>query len=164
MISKTEANTKTYAQPLRPHACFGVCWCDPGRVHLDDPWESERDEVITEFVKLLRGPTGDGSTKRQRGEKPSWKVDKHGSAAERHWRAFQESCWYTDLIDKDSGCHPAVHCAWRLLACAWKDMQHPEWQAAHSAWAAAQARVPNEPVVTDEDIERWSSEATNDEG
>jgi len=80
---------------------------------------SEQDEVIEQFVALLRGPTRDGGAKRAKGEKVSWKVDtSHEAAIHRHIRRR-----YCDgqLEDPDSGCHPLVHAAWRCLAVAWQE-------------------------------------------
>ena len=78
----------------------------------------ETDEILAEFNELLAGPTGDGKTKRDAGLKPLWKVDpSHLAAAARHLERWQDG----ERIDADSGCHPLVHCAWRLLAVAWQE-------------------------------------------
>ena len=79
---------------------------------------SEQDEVIEQFVALLRGPTRDGGAKLAKGEKVSWKVDtSHRDAIFRHLRRWKIG----DGPDHDSGCHPLVHAAWRCLALAWQE-------------------------------------------
>lgn len=88
----------------------------------------EQHEILGTFLTLLEGPTGDGGTKRSRGEKPSWKVDdSHLAAAYRHLDPSRER------YDEDSGCHKYVHAAWRLLAEAYRDM-------------IADGKVPGDPV------------------
>lgn len=99
----------------------GIAGGFPHRASDHDDWTpSEPAEVIAEFTKLLRGPTGDGASKRRSGDKVSWKVDPgHIQAAFRHigyWSAGEQA-------DKDSGCHPLVHAAWRFLAIAWQENQ-----------------------------------------
>ncbi len=79
---------------------------------------SEPDEIIAEFSKLLRLATGDGAKKRKAGKKPCWKYDdSHMGAFHRHLRRYMEG----EKVDADSGADPRVHCAWRLLAAAWRD-------------------------------------------
>lgn len=79
----------------------------------------EQNEVIGTFVTLLEGPTGDGGAKRGAGLKPSWKIDQsHEGAFERHVARWREG----ELHDKDSGSHPLVHAAWRLLAIAYQEL------------------------------------------
>lgn len=86
---------------------------------LDSDWEAEREEVIAEFVKLLRGPTGDGSIKRQTTNKPCWKTDpSHEQGIFHHIWDWKRGM----LKDEDSGCHPLVHTAWRCLAKAWQEI------------------------------------------
>lgn len=78
----------------------------------------EQHEILGAFLDLLAGPTGDGGNKRAAGTKPLWKVDNsHFAAAERHWDRYRDG----ERIDKDSGCHPLAHAAWRLLAVAYQD-------------------------------------------
>jgi len=80
---------------------------------------AEQAEVLGTFNELLSGPTGDGGNKRARGEKPSWKIDtSHFGKALGHLDRYQKG----EKFDKDSGCHPLVHVAWRLLAVAYQDM------------------------------------------
>jgi hypothetical protein len=78
----------------------------------------ERDEVLFEFCILLGDVTRDGSSKRQAGQKPSWKVDpSHMAAVFSHLKKY----FAGEIKDPDSGQHPLVHAAWRLLAIAWQD-------------------------------------------
>ena len=79
----------------------------------------EQNEILGAFVDMLTGPTGDGGNKRARGEKPLWKVDgSHYAAAHRHIERYEGG----EHADADSGCHPLVHAAWRLLAVAYQDL------------------------------------------
>lgn len=79
----------------------------------------EQNEILGTFVDMLAGPTGDGGNKRARGEKPSWKVDKtHLRKGLGHLNRYLGG----EKVDADSGCHPLVHVAWRLLAVAYQDM------------------------------------------
>lgn len=81
---------------------------------------SEPDEVIAEFTKLLRGPTGDGASKRKAGEKVSWKVDPgHIQAAFRHLGRWADGITH----DAESGAPHLAHAAWRLLAQAFQEEQ-----------------------------------------
>jgi FMN phosphatase YigB (HAD superfamily) len=88
----------------------------PARRPLRTP---EQNEILGAFVDMLAGPTGDGAVKREAGVKPLWKVDdSHEAAAFRHverWRGGEQA-------DADSGCHPLIHAAWRLLAVAYREM------------------------------------------
>ena len=82
--------------------------------------QSERDEIIIEFIKLLRDATADGNGKRVLGTKPLWKIDpSHETAIFSHLARWK--CGETR--DPDSGAHPLVHLAWRALAIAWQE-QH----------------------------------------
>lgn len=79
---------------------------------------SEVDELLAEFTAILKGPTGDGKAKRDRGTKPLWKDDpSHAGAALRHLGRWHDG----ETEDADSGCHPLAHAAWRLLAVAWQE-------------------------------------------
>lgn len=79
---------------------------------------SEQNEVLGQFLDMLGGPTGDGGAKRGAGLKPSWKVDQsHYDAAVRHFHRWING----EREDKDSGVHPLIHMAWRLLAIAWQE-------------------------------------------
>jgi len=88
---------------------------------------AERQEVMDEFTKMLWTVTGDGSRKRQAGQKPSWKVDEtHMPALFSHLNRY----FHGERKDPDSGQHPLVHLAWRALAQAWQDT-HPRKSNAH---------------------------------
>jgi hypothetical protein len=91
----------------------------------------EQNEILGAFLDLLAGPTGDGGTKRAAGEKPLWKVDQsHTAAAFRHigyWAAGEK-------VDKDSGCHPLAHAAWRLLAVAYQETEADREANPDDAW------------------------------
>lgn len=81
-------------------------------------WERERYYVIKTFSDMLKAATGDGSVKRQRGEKPPWwRDDQHMPAVYSHFRKRAMG----ELTDPDSGAHPYVHAAWRLLAIAYQE-------------------------------------------
>jgi hypothetical protein len=68
---------------------------------------------------MLEGPTGDGKAKRDAGTKPHWSIDpSHLRKGVGHLNKYLAG----DNVDPDSGCHPLVHAAWRLLAVAWQDM------------------------------------------
>jgi hypothetical protein len=75
-------------------------------------------EILDTFEEMLRGPTGDGQGKRQRGKKVIWKNDKtHADAMLRHLHRWDRG----EKVDPDSGSHPLVHVAWRALAIAWQE-------------------------------------------
>ncbi len=76
----------------------------------------EQDELISLFAAMLMQPTKDGGVKRMAGKKPSWKVDRtHVKAIFSHLGKWADG----EAVDKDSGVHPLIHCAWRCLAQAW---------------------------------------------
>lgn len=78
-------------------------------------WVREREDIIERFTTELRKVTGDGSRKRQAGEKPPWYVDhSHEGAIFSHLTKWKRG----ELVDPDSGAHPLVHAAWRCLAIA----------------------------------------------
>lgn len=78
-------------------------------------WVNERLDVLNRFYDELAKATGDGSAKRQAGEKPPWYEDpSHEAAVFSHLRKWKAG----ELVDPDSGAHPLVHAAWRLLAIA----------------------------------------------
>jgi hypothetical protein len=80
---------------------------------------AETDHILHVFHVLLTGPTGDGKTKRDAGLKEHWSTDPtHEGAAQRHIDRWLEG----ETIDPDSGCHPLVHAAWRLLAVAYQEL------------------------------------------
>lgn len=77
----------------------------------------EASEILSEFAKLLAGPTNDGQEKRRHG-KPLWKVDSsHLDAMHRHLHRYDMG----ERVDEHSGSHPLVHVAWRALAVAWQE-------------------------------------------
>ena len=85
---------------------------------MTDKWSAERADVITRFSHELAGVTADGSRKRQRSEKPPWYADdSHLGAVFSHLTK-----WFRgEVLDPDSGVHPLVHAAWRLLAIACRE-------------------------------------------
>jgi len=81
---------------------------------------AEQTEIIGTFAHLLRGPTADGGVKRERAEKPLWKVDPdHAAAMYRHLGRWELG----EKKDPDSGAHPLVHVAWRALALAYQETE-----------------------------------------
>lgn len=86
-----------------------------------DPWVAERDEVLGIFLDELSKATGDGSKKRQSGDKPPWYADEsHEAAIFSHITKWKRG----ELVDPDSGAHPLVHAAWRCLAIACRETGH----------------------------------------
>jgi hypothetical protein len=84
--------------------------------------EPEQAEVLYLFTKMLEGPTLDGKDKREKGEKPSWKVDSgHEGSFFSHVARWKKG----ELVDPDSGVHPLIHAAWRALAIAWQETNTP---------------------------------------
>lgn len=78
----------------------------------------EQVEVLEIFTEMLRVVTADGGRKRSAGLKPSWKVDpSHKAAVFSHLMKREKG----ELQDADSGAHPYVHAAWRLLAIAYQE-------------------------------------------
>lgn len=78
-------------------------------------WAAERQDVLDRFADELSKATGDGSKKRQSGEKPPWYDDpSHEAAMFSHLNKWKHG----ETIDPDSGAHPLVHLAWRALAIA----------------------------------------------
>lgn len=85
---------------------------------VDDPWAAERQDVLDRFTQELAKATGDGSKKRQSGQKPPWYVDgAHEAAIFSHLAKWKRG----ETIDPDSGAHTLVNCAWRCLAIACKE-------------------------------------------
>ena len=81
---------------------------------------AEQTEIIGTFAHMLRAPTADGGIKRERAEKPNWKVDpSHEAALFSHLNRWKHG----DKQDPDSGAHPLVHLAWRALAIAWQETE-----------------------------------------
>jgi hypothetical protein len=85
---------------------------------VSEYWKLEREGVLSEFNKMLAIVTGDGSRKRQAGEKPPWwKDNSHEGAIFSHLTKWKRG----EKVDKDSGAHPLVHLAWRALAIAYQE-------------------------------------------
>ena len=81
-------------------------------------WTDERADVLARFTAELAKATGDGSKKRQAGTKPPWYEDgAHEAAVFSHLMKWKRG----ELVDPDSGAHPLVHAAWRLLAIACRE-------------------------------------------
>ena len=78
----------------------------------------EQEDLLRRFHDGLAKCSGDGFTKRMKRTKPPWFEDPDHEAA--FWRHYHR--WLDDeLVDVDSGAHPLIHCAWRLLAIACKE-------------------------------------------
>lgn len=87
-----------------------------------DEWQKERETVLAVFYWLLSDATGDGSKKRQRGEKQPWYEDQsHEAAIFSHLSKWKHG----EREDPDSGAHPLVHLAWRALALAYQENEGP---------------------------------------
>lgn len=79
---------------------------------------TEAEAVIEEFTRMLRQVTGDGAKKRAAGTKPPWWRDEsHLPAVFSHLNKW----YHGERVDADSGQHPLVHAAWRLLAIAYQE-------------------------------------------
>lgn len=88
---------------------------------MSDFWADERADVLRRFTEELAKATGDGSKKRQSGVKPPWfEDDSHQGAVFSHYTKWLRG----ETADSDSGCHPLVHAAWRLLAIACKETRN----------------------------------------
>jgi hypothetical protein len=82
-------------------------------------WAEERRDLLNRFSEELSKASGDGSRKRQRGEKPPWyEDDSHEGAIFSHLTKWKRG----ELRDPDSGTHPLVHAAWRCLAIACQEL------------------------------------------
>lgn len=84
-------------------------------------WEAEAADILARFTAELSKATADGSRKRQSGDKVPWWEDKgHIAAFYRHLQVWEKA----DMegrptpMDRQSGAHPLVHSAWRLLSIA----------------------------------------------
>lgn len=76
---------------------------------------TEQEDLLARFIEELRKPTGDGAKKRAGNMKPPWYVDtSHMAAVYSHFMKRERG----EMVDPDSGAHPYVHAAWRLLAIA----------------------------------------------
>jgi hypothetical protein len=86
----------------------------PVSEHLAD----ERIDLLDRFTTELAKATRDGSKKRRAGTKPPWyEDDSHEAAVFSHITKWKRG----ELVDADSGAHPLVHAAWRLLAIACRE-------------------------------------------
>jgi hypothetical protein len=80
---------------------------------------AEQDDVLARFTEELQKATKDGGRKRAANSKPEWWRDPdHFDAAERH---LERWLFDGETVDADSGAHPLVHAAWRLLAIACRE-------------------------------------------
>jgi hypothetical protein len=80
---------------------------------------SEQDVVIETFAAMLRAATKDGGKKRAAGTKPPWWRD--GGHRKAFWSHIYKYEGLGERHDKDSGAHPYIHAAWRLLAMAYQE-------------------------------------------
>lgn len=81
-------------------------------------WADERADVLRRFTEELAKATGDGSRKRQAGEKPPWYEDvSHAAAMYRHLERWEAG----EKHDPEHEAHPLVAAAWRALAIACKE-------------------------------------------
>lgn len=79
---------------------------------------NEQEDLIARFVCELSKATGDGAVKRRMGGKPPWYLDdSHEGAVFSHLTKWKRG----ETKDADSGAHPLVHAAWRLLAIACRE-------------------------------------------
>jgi len=91
---------------------------DKAAEDAQDIWLREREDVLERFVAELRKATGDGSKKRQSGLKPAWYNDNsHEGAIFSHLTKWKRG----EKVDPDSGAHPLVHAAWRMMAIACRE-------------------------------------------
>jgi len=85
---------------------------------MSDVPDNEVDVLLDVFNKMLAAVSGDGRKKRKAGMKPPWWRDRsHMAAVWSHFRKREMG----EMEDPDSGMHPYVHAAWRLLAVAYQE-------------------------------------------
>lgn len=80
----------------------------------------EKAVIRKVFGDMLEMCTADGGEKRQRGEKPPWWIaagNYHEAAVFSHLRKWKLG----ERRDADSGAHPCLHAAWRLIAIAYQE-------------------------------------------
>ena len=78
----------------------------------------EQDKVIRVFTQMLWAATKDGGAKRAAGLKQPWYIDEtHEAALFSHLNKWKHGV----KIDPDSGVHPLIHGAWRMLAIAYQE-------------------------------------------
>ncbi len=79
---------------------------------------TEQDVLLEVFADMLRSVTKDGGRKRAAGTKPPWWRDgSHEGAIFSHLTKWKRG----ERKDSDSGSHPLVHAAWRMLAIAYQE-------------------------------------------
>lgn len=105
-----------------PYAGLPEHWGEVKGSAADKPVEqydpSEQDELLNVFLWMLRDATKDGGRKRAAGTKPPWwRDDAHEAAIFSHINKWKHG----ELRDPDSGAHPLVNGAWRMLAIAYKE-------------------------------------------
>lgn len=114
--SAEEALGRALGLPTNPYRA----WFAAGEIDKfnADDWAEEREDIIERFTAELRKATGDGSKKRQAGEKPPWyEDDSHEAAIFSHITKWKKG----ETTDPDSGAHSLVHGAWRMLAVACRE-------------------------------------------
>lgn len=90
----------------------------------EDYNEDEQNEATSIFAAMLHEATKDGGNKRRSGEKVDWKVDPgHLPAVFSHLNKW----YHGEMVDVDSGQHPFVHAAWRLLAIAYQETHEEDF-------------------------------------
>lgn len=80
----------------------------------------EKDVIRKVFGDMLDTCTADGGKKRERGEKPPWWIKEgnhHEAAVFSHLMKWKRG----ERHDRDSGAHPCLHAAWRLIAIAYQE-------------------------------------------
>lgn len=84
-----------------------------------DEWVMEQEDALRRFAHELAKVTSDGAGKRRSGVKPPW-YRPQGEAGSHEAAVFSHiTKWKRGLrVDPESGAHPLVHAAWRLLAIA----------------------------------------------
>lgn len=82
------------------------------------PPSTEQDIAIQTFAEMLRAATSDGGRKRAAGLKPPWWRDPvHEPAIFSHLAKWKRG----ERHDPDSGAHPLVHAACRMLMIAYQE-------------------------------------------
>ncbi len=78
----------------------------------------EYDILMATFVHMLAKASADGKKKRDAGVKdPWWRDPSHEAGVWSHFKRRAQG----ELVDPESGAHPFVHAAWRLLAIAYQE-------------------------------------------
>jgi hypothetical protein len=84
--------------------------------------DTEQDEILRTFAKMMRPVVADGGRKRAAGEKVHWMQDPgHLESLNRHLARYERG----ELVDGDSGAHPLAHAAVRCLMLAAQDEAGP---------------------------------------